>query len=323
MSSRSTHTARTSEVHTEHQPFETTRPYRPEGPGEVAPAARPVASIVIPAHNESRVIERGLESILRDSAPGQLEIVVVCNGCSDDTAERARRFGSRVKVVETSVPSKISALNLGDQHVTAFPRFYVDADVQISGEAIRDVAGLLGEDSPIVVASPRAVVAYQDRPFLVRAFYRVWTRLPYFTENMIGSGVYALSRKGRARFDQFPTITADDEFARLIATPAERRASSESTFTIYPPRTARGLLAIATRLRSGVDEFRDKFPQLSANNNTNSKRTLEVIASTPSMWPDAPVYLGIMLLAKLKARTRQRDVSSRAWERDDTSRQSA
>jgi glycosyltransferase involved in cell wall biosynthesis len=290
----------------------------------VAPLAVPVpvvASIVIPAHNEARVIERGLESILRNSEPGQLEIVVVCNGCSDDTAERARRFSPRVKVIETSIPSKIQALNLGDQHVSAFPRFYIDADVQISAEAIRDVAGMLGDDSPIVVASPRAVVAYQDRPFLVRAFYRVWTRLPYFTENMIGSGVYALSRKGRARFGQFPNITADDEFARLIATPGERKASPVSTFTIYPPRTARSLVSIATRLRSGVDEFRDKFPELSANNNTNSKRTLQVIATTPSMWPDAPVYLGIMLLAKLNARGRQRDVATRVWERDDTSRQ--
>jgi glycosyltransferase involved in cell wall biosynthesis len=311
-------------LHTEHLPFESTGSHGPVPSLEKAPVAAPVsvlASVVIPAHNESRVIERGLESILRNSEPGQLEIVVVCNGCSDDTAERARRFGPRVKVVETSVPSKIRALNLGDQHVTAFPRFYIDADVQISADAIRDVAGLLGDDSPIVVASPRAIVAYQDRPFLVRAFYRVWTRLPYFTENMIGSGVYALSRKGRARFDQFPNITADDEFARLIATPGERKASPESTFTIYPPRTARSLLAIATRLRSGVDEFRDKFPELSANNNTNSKRTLQIIATTPSMWPDAPIYLGIMLLAKLNARNRHRRVATRVWERDDTSRQ--
>jgi glycosyltransferase involved in cell wall biosynthesis len=311
-------------LHTEHLPFESTGSHGPVPSLEIAPGATPVpvlASVVIPAHNESRVIERGLESILRNSEPGQLEIVVVCNGCSDDTAERARRFGPRVKVVETSVPSKIRALNLGDQHVTAFPRFYIDADVQISADAIRDVAGLLGDDSPIVVASPRAIVAYQDRPFLVRAFYRVWTRLPYFTENMIGSGVYALSRKGRARFDQFPNITADDEFARLIATPGERKASPESTFTIYPPRTARSLVAIATRLRSGVDEFRDKFPELSANNNTNSKRTLQIIATTPSMWPDAPIYLGIMLLAKLNARNRHRNVATRVWERDDTSRQ--
>jgi glycosyltransferase involved in cell wall biosynthesis len=281
----------------------------------------PIASIVIPANNEARVIERGLSAILDGSIPGELEIVVVCNGCSDDTADRARRFGSRVKVLETPTPSKVHALNLGDQHATAFPRFYVDADIQISAGAIRDVAALLRAGSPILVAAPRAVVAYEDRPFLVRAFYRIWTRLPYFSENMIGSGVYAFSREGRARFDQFPEITADDEFARLTVSPQERSASSATTFTIHPPRTIHGLLEIMTRARSGMYEFRDKFPQLTANNNTNPGRSLRVIATSPSMWLDAPIYLGVMSLAKLRAHQRQHQGRTRAWERDDSSRQ--
>ena len=285
------------------------------------PLARPIASIVIPANNEARVIERGLAAILDGSLPGEFEIVVVCNGCADDTAERARKFGASVKVVESATPSKIHALNLGDKHVTAFPRFYVDADIQISARAIRDVATLLADDSPILVAAPRAVVAYEDRPFLVRAFYRVWTRLPYFLENMIGSGVYAFSRQGRARFDRFPEITADDEFARLTAAPDERSASTATTFTIHPPRTIHGLLEIMTRARSGMYEFQEKFPDLSANNNTDSGRSLRIIATSPSMWRDAPIYLGIMCLAKLRAHSRLRRGRSQQWERDDSSRQ--
>jgi glycosyltransferase involved in cell wall biosynthesis len=80
-----------------------------------------MTSIVIPAHNESRVIERCLTSILTDARPNEFEIVVVCNGCTDDTAERARGFGDRVRVIETPIGSKIHALNLGDQHVSRFP----------------------------------------------------------------------------------------------------------------------------------------------------------------------------------------------------------
>lgn len=292
----------------------------------VVPAPAPAhakASVVIPAHNEASVIERGLSAILEGAHPGELEIVVVCNGCTDDTADRARRFGPRVKVVETATRSKIHALNLGDRWVTAFPRFYVDADVQISAAAIRDVAGLLGDESPVLVAAPRAVVAYEDRPFPIRAFYRVWTRLPYFSENMVGSGVYAFSRKGRARFGGFPEITADDEFARLSTTPAERRASPATTFTIHPPRTLHGLLEIMTRARSGMYELEAKFPQLGANNQTDAGRSLRIIATTPSMWRDAPIYLGVMFLAKLRAHRRlhQRESGApRRWERDDSSR---
>ena len=39
-------------------------------------------SIVIPAHNEEDVIERCLTALAPTSAPEDLEVVVVCNGCN-------------------------------------------------------------------------------------------------------------------------------------------------------------------------------------------------------------------------------------------------
>lgn len=276
--------------------------------------------IVIPAYNEGAVIERCLQAMLADAKPGELEIVVVCNGCKDDTAARARKFEPRVKVVETPVGSKIGALNLGDEHVSGFPRFYIDADVQLSAQAIRDVAALLGDDSPVLVAAPKAVVAFHDRPFLVRSFYKVWTSLPYFRENMIGSGVYAFSKKGRAKFDKFPDVIADDEFARLMVAPHERRATPAATFTIHPPRTLQGVLTINTRARAGSMELRKKFPALGDNQNTSAGRTLRILARTPELWPHAPIYLGVMFLAKLRAHEKLRKREEKLWDRDDTSR---
>jgi glycosyltransferase involved in cell wall biosynthesis len=277
-------------------------------------------SIVIPAYNEEKSIERCLRTLLEGAQPGEFEIAVVCNGCVDATAERARRFSDRVKVIETPIPSKINALNLGDAHVSRFPRFYIDADVQIDAAAVRDVAKLLGEDSPVLVAAPRAIVAYEDRPWLVRSFFKAWTALPYFQENMIGSGVYAFSRAGRARFDRFPDVIADDEYARLVVGPDERRASPNSTFTIYPPRTLSGLVKIHTRARAGSLQLRERFPELINNNNTDPGRTLRILATTPKLWPHAPIYLGVQFLAKYKAKEKLRQRREAEWERDDTSR---
>jgi len=277
-------------------------------------------SIVIPAHNEGRVIDRCLASILDGAGPGEFEIVVVCNGCTDDTAQRARGFAPNVRVIETPVTSKTHALNLGDQNVTSFPRFYVDADIELSAAAIRDVAAMLDEKSPFVVAGPRAKVAYEDRPWGVRAFYRVWTRLPYFRENMIGSGVYAFSRKGRGRFGAFPDIIADDEFARLVATPPERCVSSKFEFTIHPPRTLAGVVTIHTRAREGNYEIRGRFPELERHNNTNPYRTMRELLVMPSLWHCVPVYIGVMLLARKRASDKRRNGSEKVWERDDTSR---
>jgi len=54
-------------------------------------------SIVIPAYNEERYLERCLAALGRQTYPAErFEIIVVDNGSTDATAEIARRFGVRV-----------------------------------------------------------------------------------------------------------------------------------------------------------------------------------------------------------------------------------
>ena len=74
-----------------------------------------VISVVIPAFNEAAVIGRTLRSVLTaiDREPG--EVLVVCNGCHDETAKIAAGFGDRVRVFELEQGSKTAALNLGDE----------------------------------------------------------------------------------------------------------------------------------------------------------------------------------------------------------------
>ena len=85
-----------------------------------------MTSVIIPAHNEDTVIGRLLQGLTRAETEAQradsLDIVVVCNGCSDRTAEIARAFGEPVHVIETEVASKSHALRLGDEAARSFPR---------------------------------------------------------------------------------------------------------------------------------------------------------------------------------------------------------
>lgn len=101
-------------------------------------------SIVVPAHNESSVIGRTLGAWVNQADPGELEVIVVCNGCSDNTAEIARRFGRTVRVIESDVASKSHALNLGDAAAVGFPRIYADADIILTVGAIRALTHRLG-----------------------------------------------------------------------------------------------------------------------------------------------------------------------------------
>ncbi len=111
-----------------------------------------MTSIIIPAHNEQAVVGRCIESLRRDAGADSCQVIVVANGCSDDTVEVVRRGWGRVDVVETDVPSKSNALNLGDARATGFPRFYVDADVTLSPGAISIISSRMVETGALAAA---------------------------------------------------------------------------------------------------------------------------------------------------------------------------
>ena len=146
--------------------------------------------------------------------PDELDVVVVCNGCTDDTATIAQGFGTSVRVIETALANKTHALNLGDRVARAFPRIYVDADVVVTLSTIRALAECFKRGDVIAVA-PRPHFDLTGCSWPVRAFYDIRCRLPSFDEGIGGSGVYALSEIARRRFDDFPNLVADDTYVRV------------------------------------------------------------------------------------------------------------
>jgi glycosyltransferase involved in cell wall biosynthesis len=275
-------------------------------------------SIIIPAHNEANVISRLLCALLNGARAGELEIIVVCNGCRDQTAQVARQFAD-VLVIETDVASKSNALNLGDAAASGFPRFFVDADVLLPLDSVRRVAQAL-EQPGVLVAAPRIEFDLADRPWTVRAFYDVWSRLPYCRHGMVGSGVYAVSAEGRKRFDKFPSLTADDAFVRLHFEPGERRTVESCRFVVKPPASLLGVIKIKTRGHFGNHELRSEMPELFNNEGPSHRRAILHMARLPWMWPKLAVYVGVRLASRLMSYRRYYFGNHRAWERDDTSR---
>lgn len=274
-------------------------------------------SVVIPAHNEESVIGRCLAALSDGAADGELEIVVVCNGCTDRTAAVARASAPEATVIELSVASKSAALNAGDDQATRFPRIYLDADIELPIAALRATAGALTRPGTLC-ASPTPAFALDDRPRFVRDYYGVWQQLPYLTEEMVGTGVYGLSEEGRARFDRFPDLTADDQFVLQQFDRGERSALTGHHFVVHPPTTLRGLLAIRRRAYRGVAEL-EASGMARHQAATGSGRRLGELARSPRRWPAIATYVGISLWAKASARWG----NSSRWERDDSARAAA
>jgi len=68
---------------------------RPAAPRCRRLQSRDVTTVVIPAHNEGRVIRRRrlLEQFINGADPGEMGIIVVADGCTDGTAGVAASFG--------------------------------------------------------------------------------------------------------------------------------------------------------------------------------------------------------------------------------------
>lgn len=276
-------------------------------------------SVIVPAHDESAVIERCLQALLQGARPDALEIVVVCNGCSDDTAARARRFGTPVRVLETPVASKSHALNLGDRSARGFPRFYVDADVCLPFASLERVAEVLCQGT-ILAAAPRLQVDLSDVSWAVRAYHAIWMRLPYVRQEMLGSGVYALSERGRRRFDEFPDIIADDEFVRFRFQPDEKASVADASFVVIPPRTLRALVHINVRRRAGDFEIRQRFPEAAQRHAARQRFELLGLTRRPGLWPALAVYVGVRGATLVAFAWRRRRGQHKRWARDDSSR---
>ena len=276
-------------------------------------------SVVIPAHNEATVIAGILHRLLDTDPQGRLELVVAANGCTDDTATVARSVSPRIRVVEVSEASKIAALNAGDAAATSFPRVYLDADVAVTGETLLALADALVD--PPSIGAPRLEVDVRGASIWVRWQYRVWELTDYRTTNMVGSGLYAMSAAGRARFDAFPAVISDDGYALRLFAAAERVSLDGRTFTIRAPRTLRAFIRRQARIYAGNDQLATAYPELPNESAAGSSSALvRRIARRPSLWLPAVPYFAARIIARRRATRVRGDWTAQAWNRDESTR---
>jgi len=280
---------------------------------------RVIATVIIPAHNEAAVIGRLLESLPKSVGGGRVHVIVSCNGCTDDTADVARGYGATV--IEVKAASKIAALNAADSEAVAFPRIYVDADVVLTDKTIIDLINALSSPD-LLCAAPPARLVLDARPWTVRAYFSVWTRVMRARNGHVGSGVYALSEAGRKRFGRFPDVIADDTFVRNVFAGTERRVVQTEPTIVETPRTLRALFRRRVRVCIGNSQlFSDAaFRELPGN----SERAIplwRVVLTHPTLIPASTVYATVNALAYLAASRQLRSARPVDWGRDDTSRQ--
>ncbi len=103
----------------------------------------PLVSVIIPAHNEEKYVERCIESINEAASVygGDVEKIVVCNRCTDHTALLAENAGARVVYNEDRCIAKVR--NDGIKAARGEIILTVDCDNRMTRGTIKEAVSLL------------------------------------------------------------------------------------------------------------------------------------------------------------------------------------
>lgn len=271
-------------------------------------------SIIVPAYNEEKQIGRCLDALLVSSADLPVEIIVVCNGCRDNTFAIASSY-SDIQVLNTELGNKPNAFNLGESIARYPARLYVDGDLIVSSNLVATVLHELFEAETELVAPPMRLNE-GGVSWVVRAHNKIWTQSPYYQRRV--GGVIGLSATARARFGLFPDVIADDAFLESQVDPALISVPPEIYFIAESPSTMKALVATKTRSRVGYLSNQHR-PAVAVTANSNS-RLLKRFALQPSCWVALVAYTAIKLIVRFKAAQRIKQGQVAVWDRDETAR---
>lgn len=139
---------------------------------------QPSVSVIVAAHNEAHNIARRLQNILEQDYPeDRLEVIVVCDGCSDETADVAAEFDNVTVLELRNRQGKASALNEGVAMAQGEVLVLTDARPLFEKDAIRNLVECLFTERAGVASGVLKLVAPAGRPRGSDLYWRMETAL--------------------------------------------------------------------------------------------------------------------------------------------------
>jgi biofilm PGA synthesis N-glycosyltransferase PgaC len=142
-------------------------------PAPIDPDAQlpyPTLTLLIAAYNEQRMLAQTLAYALEQDYPGGLNVIVIDDGSSDDTASVARGFArldERLRVLEVPHGGKAVALNAGLRAARTSLVATIDADTLLMPGALCRIVARMLLSPPDTVAVAGSVMVRNSRGGLV------------------------------------------------------------------------------------------------------------------------------------------------------------
>lgn len=278
-------------------------------------------SIIIPAYNESTLINGTLAFLLDDNCLTHIEVVVVCNGCIDNTAAKVQTFTAEyssmlaaksvsIVILETITASKTNALNIGVEYSKYSVNVLLDADILIDGQDIQQLVFDLNTRK-LKAISPKIIFEYSKSTFLVRQYYQVASQSYYNIDYRL-SNVIALSASGVKQMGVLPEIIADDDYIRQRFLDQEHAVSQNCSYRFICAKTFSSLIAVLTRVERGNIQLVSSCLELEQSRMRSGYYNLSKRAF--------PFFVMIKLLIKIRAIIQIALGNTNQWERDESNR---
>lgn len=278
-------------------------------------------SIIIPAYNESALIAGTLAYLIGDRYLKNIEIIVVCNGCIDQTAEKVRLFNveysslllaNNISIVtyETDKASKTNALNIGVRQSRYDINLFLDADILINGQDLQKLVSDLN-DKKLKAMSPSIVFDFTHSSFLVRQYYKVASQSYYNIDYRL-SNVIALSASAIDKVGSLPEVIADDDYIRRLFSPHEIAVSKKCVYQFICAKTFVSLLQVLTRVERGNIQLASKHVEFEQTKRPMGYYNLPKVAFL--------FFVIIRLFVKVRAKIQILLGNTEQWERDESNR---
>ena len=124
-------------------------------------------TIVVPSYNASKYLDFNLQSFLRPSVPEKLEVIVVDDGSTDDTARIAdayhEKYPETIKVIHKENGGHGSGINAGLRAATGKYFKVVDADDWVDHEALEKLLNYIASFDAANADTDSDIDTVQDR----------------------------------------------------------------------------------------------------------------------------------------------------------------
>jgi glycosyltransferase involved in cell wall biosynthesis len=257
-------------------------------------------TVIIPVHNGAAALRATLEAFLGQEIRSGVRIVVVCNGCADNSlaaalscTERLTTAGYEFAVLKLEEASKIKALNAGET-LACGNLIYLDHDALLSPGAMRALTEAFSSGWDFVTLQP---VLQSPTPLMAKLYFKAWRECEYVQNSPATIGMYAVSERGRMRWGTFPEIHSDDKFVRLHFLPEERVSLKPHTYAVLPWATFKDMVRARRRYNKGNKQLASSFPQLIKCDLPRYEGVRSLLLR-PGLWPSL-LALGAVYLASL------------------------